>query len=425
MCQGRTHRIEIIVIANAKQKIFICLASIIFLLSGCMQETDTTQVGNSSMDNGQLLSPIEDVNEPPVILSVPVTSINFDEAYIYPVLAIDADGDNLVWSLSTALEGMKIDPPSGLLYGSQISPGNHTVTVKVEDEKGGSAEQTFTLSSYVNPTIYSVSPNYIFTGHPYNYQVSAASPDEVTLLYTLESGPSGMSMVPETGSLSWNVPVSGEYNIAISVTSNSGNSTVQEYMLTVLDAESLRIISESETDAVVSQVYEYQISVLSLNATGITYTLINSLPGLTLDPAVGLLKWVPETAGSFTVAISATNAAGQTDTQSFEVEVHSLEDMDQMFNEIVHGGFSSLISGDISNTKLFLSVEAQSRYLPVLNELKPFMLEIVASMGALERMNITATSAEYLIPRTGEGDSRLFIVTFIRDAEGNWKLNSL
>jgi hypothetical protein len=119
------------------------------------------------------------------------------------------------------------------------------------------------------------------------------------------------------------------------------------------------------------------------------------------------------------------DADGRTGSQRFEIVVRSLEEMDRIFNEMIENIFASLAVGDIDNARLLLSGEAQAKYLPILNELLPYVQEITANLGSMERMSIDTNSAEYIIPRTVNGERRLFIVTFVRDPEGNWRLNSL
>jgi hypothetical protein len=147
--------------------------------------------------------------------------------------------------------------------------------------------------------------------------------------------------------------------------------------------------------------------------------------GMSIDTKSGLLTWVPDAAGIYTIEITAMDTDGRTDSQRFDLQVRSLEEMDQIFNGVLQNVFNNLIAGDINNARLFLTGEAQVKYLPILNELLPFMEEITGNLGSLERMSINNQSAEYIIIRTLNGETRLFIVTFVPDTEGNWRLNSL
>ncbi|MCB1742396.1 MAG: PASTA domain-containing protein [Gammaproteobacteria bacterium] len=88
-----------------------------------------------------------DVNEPPALVSAPLTSVVEGRAYAYPVQAADPDGDTLGYSLEQAPVGMSIDPVSGLIEwlpdNSQI--GQSRVTVRASDPGGLSATQSFNV----------------------------------------------------------------------------------------------------------------------------------------------------------------------------------------------------------------------------------------------------------------------------------------
>lgn len=87
-------------------------------------------------------------NTPPEIVSSAITTATKDEQYNYDVDATDADGDVLTYSLVTFPENMTINATTGLIEwvsnGDQV--GDHEVTVRVEDGKGGSDSQTFTIT---------------------------------------------------------------------------------------------------------------------------------------------------------------------------------------------------------------------------------------------------------------------------------------
>lgn len=67
--------------------------------------------------------------------------------YIYEPIALDADKDTLTFSLEKSPADMTIDTTSGKVEWAPKSNdvGSHPITIKVEDGKGGSAVQEFTL----------------------------------------------------------------------------------------------------------------------------------------------------------------------------------------------------------------------------------------------------------------------------------------
>jgi hypothetical protein len=89
------------------------------------------------------------VNDPPKIISKPITTTRVWGFYCYDVNAIDPDiEDKLVYSLTSAPEGMTIDPTGGMIEFKPTSAqsGNYNIIVKVEDPSQASDIQTFTLA---------------------------------------------------------------------------------------------------------------------------------------------------------------------------------------------------------------------------------------------------------------------------------------
>jgi len=53
------------------------------------------------------------------------------------------------------------------------------------------------------------------------------------------------------------------------------------------------------------------------------------------------------------------------------------------------------------------------------------MPEIIASYSPLQRVSVQADIGEYAINRTINGQNRLFLVYFLKDADGVWRLDAM
>lgn len=104
------------------------------------------------VDDGQVdsapdtikIDAIPPANHPPRITSAPVTTATAGQVYQYAVKAQDDDGDLLSYSLPLAPQGMDIGG-NGLISWTPQASGSVTVTVRVSDQRGGIAEQSYTL----------------------------------------------------------------------------------------------------------------------------------------------------------------------------------------------------------------------------------------------------------------------------------------
>ena len=128
--------------------------------TGLVQWTPTqNQLGNNSVsirvadnrsgtaDQNFSIRVLQSQNTPPLITSTPQTIASPGASYGYTVIAQDADGERLTFTLTTAPSGMSINSISGqiLWTPSQSQVGSHSVLVRVEDPRGGFATQSFTI----------------------------------------------------------------------------------------------------------------------------------------------------------------------------------------------------------------------------------------------------------------------------------------
>lgn len=85
-------------------------------------------------------------NTPPRIVSSPPTEFTGSD-YMYPVEAVDPDGDNLIYRLEEAPKGMSIDETGGLSWTlSETERGDYPIKITVEDPDGGKATQSFSIT---------------------------------------------------------------------------------------------------------------------------------------------------------------------------------------------------------------------------------------------------------------------------------------
>jgi len=364
-------------------------------------------------------------NRGPEILSTPVTASNLNDIYFYQGVAADPDGDELIWSLDAAPAGMMIESSTGFIAGQGLPAGEHVVTLRVADGQGGSDTQNFTLSIFDGPVIFTSPAKTTFTDTPYRYQAGAVDPHDLELIYTLVEGPGGMTVGPGSGLLEWTTGPAGVFNVEILVTNTVGRTAGQKYDLTVLPVDGVTIVSGPVTEAYVSQAYNYQMTVISSGGNTGIYSLITNPPGMTIDAGTGLVSWVPTVAGMYTVEAQVLNDKGHSDSQNYMVVVRTLEEMDQIFKGMMDELFQDLIQGNRTDALQHLTGEAKGRLGPAFDALLPYMDEVAANYTEVVRISVTPEMAEYVVRRTGDAGTRVFMVNFMRDFDGNWKLNDM
>jgi RHS repeat-associated protein len=275
---------------------------------------------------------VEDANSDPLITSDPVTVLALGLDYAYQVSVADADiGDAHEFALATAPRGLFIHPLTGRLgYAlAELAVGDHPVTVRVTDLRGGTAEQSYVLSVLPNqaPTITSTPPLSVEVGNEYLYQVAATDPDGDALSFRLDGAPLTMEIDAESGLVSWTpaaVHVGGQ-PVAVVVEDGRGGSDRQAFVLQVLAANRApQIGSSPPTQAIVGQPYVYQVLASDPDGDPLLHALLQAPSGMGIDAASGRIDWLPTEAqlGRHTVTIEVSDGRGGSDRQSYELAVN-------------------------------------------------------------------------------------------------------
>lgn len=407
--------------SNRRWKITVILGC---LLPACGPVGNNSQSVETMPAEQQVVKVQSNINGSPHITSLPVTEVISGFPYLYQPVAVEPDGDKLTWALRDPPPGMLIDSDSGFITAQSLPAGRHEVRLEVADGKGGSASQDFTVNVSAGPVIVSVPAEYTYLGTPYRYQVEAIDPAGTGIHFTVSKGPAGMHINADNGLLEWTAGIEGRIDIGITVTDSLGTAHEQVFVLTVMSPQSVAIVSEPVTEAYVSLPYEYRLASLSMSPD-VDYSLDNAPAGMTLDAKQGVINWIPAREGVHTLEVVVTNQHGHVDTQEFTITINSLEYMDTMFANIVDEMFAGLSRGDMTAVMNCLTADAQQRLAPLFNELIGQAGTFSANYTKPARVSILPGIAEYMLRRTGDDGDRVFMITFLRDKDGQWKINDL
>ena len=185
-------------------------------------------------------------NSLPVITSQPLSKIKEDSNYAYQVVATDANGDSLTYSMTQNPSWLSMDS-SGLISGTSPNVSQDTqyiVTVQVSDGKD-SVSQIYTIDVIDTTTTNPPTNNApVITSSPslqvnersnYAYQVVATDANGDSLTYSMTQNPSWLS-ISSNGLISGTAPsVSSNtpFSVEVLVSDGNGGLTTQSYTLTV------------------------------------------------------------------------------------------------------------------------------------------------------------------------------------------------
>jgi fibro-slime domain-containing protein/RHS repeat-associated protein len=258
-----------------------------------------------------------------------------DHPYVYDVDALDPDNDPLTYSLLDGPEGMAIDPVTGLITWSPGPgvTGSETVTVRVEDGRGGIDDQTYTLNVAAGtgndaPEFQTSPLTRVNLGETYSYRAHATDPDGDPILYELATYQEGMRLDRVTGLLTWTptrAQLGGSFDVAIKASDGRGLFDVQVFEVDVVRLSNAD--PEFQTNPVMmaraGSLYLYDADAVDADGDPITYDLSLAPSGMVVHPTTGVVAWVPraDQVGTYDVILRARDGQGGVVLQSYRIVV--------------------------------------------------------------------------------------------------------
>jgi hypothetical protein len=111
--------------------------------------------------------------------------------------------------------------------------------------------------------------------------------------------------------------------------------------------------------------------------------------------------------------------------QTLAIVVQDAVQMDALFTNLWNGMNEALVRGDTNAALTYLNEGAKRKYLAVFEALKPQFPQIVASYSPLRRLSVLENIGEYAIVREHNGQSRAYLIYFLRDTDGVWRVDGM
>jgi choice-of-anchor C domain-containing protein len=303
--------------------------------------------GNSSSQAFEIT--VSEPNVAPVITSVSPTKASVGRAYQSNLVALDADGDLLEFTLVSGPAGMSIqrnairnaegaitDYSHSLTWTPATSQvGNQVVKLSVKDGRGGTDTQEFTIATNADPFSTNTLPSILSRprvstsiGGPYAYLPIARELDGDPLTWSLTTKPDGMSIDTVTGLITWSPTAQqlGNQRVVLAVSDGLGGIATQDFTIAVsnvlLNSPPI-ITSNPRTVATEGNEYQYNVVAEDSDFDLIRYTLEFASRGMSIDSLRGTIRWQPdeEQLGEHQVIVRAADPMGGFTTQQFSIDV--------------------------------------------------------------------------------------------------------
>ncbi|MGH8547580.1 MAG: PKD domain-containing protein [Methylococcales bacterium] len=222
--------------------------------------------------------------------------------------------------------------PFGALFGS-IAPafvpeGLSTVSLLVDDGTVTAGPDTatvevlpcFTIDGRAKPGKVQVTWPPQPSAQQYEiYRSPASAPSNFVKIGQTPSGYSTYLDDPVVNEITWLYQVN-----AVSATGSCFSSVASTHptVSRVLGLNYTPVIYSSPiTQGYQGIVYNYDVQATDPNRDPLTFNLVNSPSGMTIDPFSGLIHWIPGATGTYRITVEVSDARGGVDSQSFDLKV--------------------------------------------------------------------------------------------------------
>ena len=166
-------------------------------------------------------------NIPPSITTPAAQTSTVGQAASLAINASDPNGDALTYSASGLPAGLSINASSGFISGTPTTAGASSVTVTVNDGRGGIATTasfgwTVQAAANIPPSITTPAAQTSTVGQAASLAISASDPNGDALTYSASGLPAGLSINASSGLISGTPTTAGASSVTVTVNDGRG-----------------------------------------------------------------------------------------------------------------------------------------------------------------------------------------------------------
>jgi hypothetical protein len=220
------------------------------------------------------------------------------------------------WAATSLPTGLAMTT-AGVISGTPTAAAAYAITVTVTDAKGGTLTNPYTFTINPTPTISTLSLPAKTVNRPYSATI-AGTPGTTTYVFTSTALPAGLTMTT-AGVISGTSTTVGSTAVTFTLTDAAGATATKS--LTIVINPVPNITTASPLPAGEKTVVYSKALAATGGTTAYGWTSTGLPTGLTLSSTTGVISGTPSVVGTFTVAVTLTDASGSVDTASLTLDI--------------------------------------------------------------------------------------------------------
>ncbi|WP_145383841.1 putative Ig domain-containing protein [Staphylococcus epidermidis] len=239
--------------------------------------------------------------------------------------------------------GVTFDEVTNTISGTPSEVGSYDITVTTTDESGNTTETTFTINveDTTKPTVESITDqtqevNTEIT--PITIESEDNSGQAVT--NKVEGLPDGVTFDETTNTISGTPSEVGSYDITVTTTDESGNTTETTFTIDVEDTTKPMVEDiADQTQEVNTEIEPIKIEAIDNSGQAVTNKVEGLPDGVMFDESTNTISGTPSEVGSYDITVTTTDENGNSEMTTFTIDVEdttkpTVEDIADQTQEI-------------------------------------------------------------------------------------------